>query len=137
MKHKNMIIIAATIILLAFAAQNLTKSDINIAVHAEKIPGTSEEIYIIYELQDEKGNIVDTPFGKLTSEFSTDNENTLIIYEGMPVEHGKHILRYYGKPTKINVKYDGGYFHNPANYNRDLVILNSTNLTDDNLTSYF
>lgn len=137
MKHKNMIIIAAAIIILAFAAVNLTKSDVNIAVHAEKIPDSQEEIYIIYELQDDKGNVVDTPFGKLTSEFSTDDENAIIIYEGMPVEHGKHILRYYGQPSKINVKYDGGYFHNPSNYNGDLVILNSTNLTDDNLTSYF
>ena len=54
-----------------------------------------------------------------------------------PLDHGRLISRINGEYEKVNVEYDGGYIFKPCKYSNDLKILNSTNLTDDDITCGF
>ena len=135
-RKKLLIIILVIIIIIAIISFNILKSDVNLDVHGEKISNTSE-IYIICKIQDNSGNIVDTSIGMLSIErqFKTDNENAMgSVEEYPPIKNGISIIRENDEPSIVNVHYDGGYFYNPCDYSGELLIENSTDLTDENIT---
>ena len=137
MISKKLLIIAAAIVIVAgLALVSCMKEDVKLDVHAEYINNTTE-IYLVTKILDSNGSIVDTNFGKLTIEIQDKYGCTGVIYEEIPIEHGINVLRDYGGNEIINVHYDGGYFYNPCDYSGELIIKQSTNLSDEDLTSYF
>ena len=133
---KLLILLVAFAIILAIVSVDILKSDVNLEVHGEKIPNT-DNIYIVCKICDDKGNIVDTSIGMLSSEFqyeSEDENSAGSVAVLLPLKNGKSIIRENEQPCSINIKYDGGYFYNPCEYSGKLIVKNSTNLTDDDLT---
>lgn len=133
---KSIIILLAAIIIVAFVIFSFTKPDVTLDVYAEEIPNSSE-IYLVSELHDSAGNLINTPFGKLSITFWDEYEIGGASYEGVAIEHGKNIIRHPEIPQAISVYYDGGYFYNPCEYSGKLIIKNSTDLSDNNLTSSY
>ena len=134
---KLMIILLAAIIILAILSLNFFKSDVNLDVHGERISNTPDA-YIICKILDNDGNVVDTSTGKLSIgfQFNGEDENAMgeAVLEPMPLKNGISIIRENDPSTTVSVQYDGGYFYNPAEYSGALIVKNSTNLTDDDLT---
>lgn len=134
---KLMIILLAAIIILAILSLNFFKSDVNLDVHGERISNTSDA-YIICKILDNDGNVVDTSIGKLSIgfQFNGEDENAMgeAVLEPLPLKNGISIIRENDPSTTVSVHYDGGYFYNPAEYSGALIVKNSTNLTDDDLT---
>jgi len=134
---KLMIILLAAIIILAILSLNFFKSDVNLDVHGERISNTSDA-YIICKILDNDGNLVDTSTGKLSIgfQFNGEDENAMgeAVLEPLPLKNGISIIRENDPSTTVSVHYDGGYFYNPAEYSGVLIVKNSTNLTDDDLT---
>lgn len=133
---KSIIIIFAVAIIVAFVIFSSTKADVTLDVHAEDIPNSSD-IYLVSELHDSSGNLIDTPFGKLSITFWDEYEIGGAGYEGVSIEHGQNIMRHSEKTPYVMVYYDGGYFYNPCEYSGKLIVKNSTGLSDDNLKSSY
>ena len=138
MKNKKfLIILLAIIIIIAILSFNFLKSDVNLDVNGERISNTSD-VYIICKILDNDGNVVDTSIGTLSIGFQFESEdgNAMgeAILEPLPLKNGISIIRETDPSSTVNLHYDGGYFYNPSEYSGELIIKNSTNLTDDDLT---
>lgn len=133
---KSLIIILAVIIIVGFIAFDQTKEEVKLEVHGERIANTSD-FYLICQLYDSNGKAVDTPFGKLDITLWDETESFGEGLSEVPIEHGKCIMRFEGNPKIAEVSYDGGYFLKPCKYHNELQIFNSTNLTDEGISSGF
>lgn len=132
---KFLIIILAAIIIMAFVTFSFTKADVSLEVAAEHIPNTSE-IYLVCKIIDNDGNVIDTPYGKMTIEILDENGSGA-VYEDVPIEHGILVMRHDGEPETVNIHYDGSLIYKPCDYRANPSIENTTGLTDDNLTSWY
>ena len=130
------IIILIIIIAAAFIVFNSTKEDVFREVHGEKISNSSN-IFVVTTIKNSNGNLVDTNFGKVNVELLDKNSDCGVMILDCPVEHGKSIYVDHNGAYRFKAHYDGGYFYNPADASGDLVILNETNLTYDNITKSF
>lgn len=133
MKWKILTLIIAIII--AFAAFSMVKEQVHLNVWAEKIPDT-EDIYLVCEICHPNNETIDTAMGKLNINLEDRDGNGIGTVDA-PLDHGRLISRINGEYEKVNVEYDGGYIFKPCKYSNDLKILNSTNLTDDDITCGF
>jgi len=141
MKHeKLLIILLAIIVILAAVSFNFSKSDVHLDVHGERISNTSD-VYIVCKILDNDGNLVDTSIGTLSIgfQFNSDDGNAMgeSSIESLPLKNGISIIRESDPSKTVRVSYDGGYFHNPCEYLGELIIKNTTELTDDDLTPTF
>lgn len=130
------IILLIIIIIAGIIVLNLTKEDVYLEVHGEKIQN-STNIFVVTTITDSQGNTIDTDFGKVDVELLGKYGDTGVICEDCPVEDGRSIIVDYYGPYRYVVHYDGGYFFNPADSSGDLEIKNYTDLTYDDITRSF
>ena len=130
------IIILIIIIVAALIVFSYTKEDVFLEVHGEKISNSSN-IFVVTTIKDSNGNLVDTNFGKVNVELLDKYGDCGVMILDCPVEHGKSIYVDYNGAYRFKAHYDGGYFYTPTDASGDLVVLNDTNLTYDNITKNF
>ena len=136
-KKIHLIIMVILIILAGLLIFNSVKEECSITVHGERIPD-SNDIFVVCEIHNNKGEIIDTNYGKITIELEikpTENVQGSWIVENNPVEHGKTIIVSQDDYYTVNAHYDGGFFFKQTNWSGKLNIKNSTQLTFDNVTS--
>ena len=93
------------------------------------------QAYLVCKIIDNKGNIADTPYGKLTLELLDEN-GSVVVYDEIPIQHGILIMRHDGETERVNVHYDGSYIYKPADFSRKIQIENTTTLSDENITGW-
>ncbi len=129
------IIILIALIIIASAAFSMAKEEVHLNVWAEKIPDT-DDFYLVCELKHSNNQTIDTALGKLNIALKDNNGNGIGTVDA-PLSHGKLVARLNGDFKKVNITYDGGYIFKPCAYSNDLSIINSTGMSDENITCSF
>ena len=129
------LVIILIIIFSAVSVMGSPKEDVTINITSESIDNSPFE-YVIIELCDVNGSLIDTDDGNFDLFFQDPNGCTGFICEKEPLKNGKIIMKTSKESYDVNITYNGGMFYKNATLCKYLEkATKPTNYTDDDLTN--